>query len=160
MKHAQHIQWDDRAGAAVNAKRKLPPLVSDYFTRARDLLAADRSPAKLHRLRLATKRLRYTLELFRSCYGPGLDSRLAVLRKVQQILGEVNDSVTAGERLSKMMKHSPQRTRVKNHLEGRATGLAAEFRKLWKEEFDAPGQEIWWTTYLARNARAAGKRSA
>jgi CHAD domain-containing protein len=156
----KHIQWDERAGAAVNAKRELPPLISDYFTRARDLLAANPSPAQLHRLRLATKRLRYTLELFRSCYGPGLDSRLAVLRKVQQLLGEVNDSVTAGVRLSKIMKHSPHPTRVKNHLDGRAAGLAAEFGKLWKDEFDAPGQEIWWTVYLARNARAPGKRSA
>jgi CHAD domain-containing protein len=159
MKRAQNIQWDERAGAAVNAKRKLPPLVSDYFTRARDLLAADPAPVKLHLLRLATKRLRYTLELFRGCYGPGFDSRLAVLRKVQQILGEVNDSVVAGERLSKMMKRSPQRTRVKNHLAGRAAGLSAEFRKMWKEEIDAPGQEIWWTAYLARNARAPGKRA-
>jgi hypothetical protein len=34
---------------------------------------------------------------------------------------------------------------------------AAEFRKQWVESFDAPGQEEWWTGYLARNARPPDK---
>ncbi len=147
------IHWDERKSAAGNARRELPALVSGYFVRVRDVLARDPSPAKLHRLRLATKRLRYTLELFRGCYGPGLDSRLAELRHVQQILGDVNDSVAADRLLSKSMAESPQMERVRKFLAARMASKAADFRKHWAEVFDAPGRERWWTLYLARDTR-------
>jgi CHAD domain-containing protein len=143
----------------VNARRELPHLAASYFARVRALLADDPSAPKLHRLRLLTKRLRYTLELFRPCYGPGLDTRLAALRRIQQSLGEVNDSTAAGRLVSKSMSAaSPQRARILHFLEERAAAKAEEFRKDWSEVFDAPGQERWWTTYLARHARTPGRR--
>ena len=151
--------WDERTGAAANAHRELPLLAASFFAQVRALLAEDPSPAKLHRLRLLTKRLRYTLELFRPCYGPGLDTRLAALRRIQQSLGEVNDSAAAGQLLSQAMSAaSPQRARILHFLEERAAAKAEEFRKDWSEVFDAPGQERWWTTYLARHARTPGRR--
>jgi CHAD domain-containing protein len=118
MSKPHQARWDDRAGAAANARRELPRLAASYFARVRELLAEEPSPSKLHRLRLATKRLRYTLELFRPCYGPGLETRLAALRRVQQLLGEVNDSGAAGRLLSKSMSAaSPQRARILRFLE-------------------------------------------
>ena len=152
-------KWDERAGAAVNARRELPGLAASYFAQARALLADDPSADKLHRVRLLTKRLRYTLELFRPCYGPGLETHLAALHRIQQSLGEVNDADDAGRLLSKSMSTaSPQRARVLRYLEERAAVKAQEFRKDWAEVFDAPGQERWWTTYLARHARTPGRR--
>jgi len=139
-------RWDERADVAANARRELPRLAADYFARARKLLAEDPPPAKLHALRLDTKRLRYTLELFRPCYGPGLEARLQGLRQVQQLLGEVNDSVAAAALL-------PKGARGRRFLENRAEAKAQEFRKHWAEAMDAPGQEERWTAYLARNAR-------
>ena len=159
MSKLHRVAWEERAGAAVNARRELPHLAASYFARVRALLADDPSAPKLHRLRLLTKRLRYTLELFRPCYGPGLDTRLAALRRIQQSLGEVNDSATAGRLLSRSMSAaSPQRARILHFLEGRAAAKAEEFRKDWSEVFDAPGQERWWTTYLARHAHTPGRR--
>ena len=159
MSKLHRVAWDERAGAAVNARRELPQLAASYFARVRALLADDPSAPKLHRLRLLTKRLRYTLELFRPCYGPGLDTRLAALRRIQQSLGEVNDSAAAGRLVSKSMSAaSPQRARILHFLEERAAAKAEEFRKDWSEVFDAPGQERWWTTYLARHARTPGRR--
>jgi CHAD domain-containing protein len=151
--------WDERTGAAANAHRELPLLAASFFAQVRALLAEDPSPAKLHRVRLLTKRLRYTLELFRPCYGPALDTRLAALRRIQQSLGEVNDSLGAGRLLSQAMSAaSPQRARILRHLEERAALKAQQFRQDWAEVFDAPGQERWWTTYLARHARTPGRR--
>jgi CHAD domain-containing protein len=138
--------WDERADVATNARRELPRLAADYFARARKLLAEDPPPAKLHALRLDTKRLRYTLELFRPCYGPGLEARLQGLRQVQQVLGEVNDSVAAAALL-------PKGARGRRFLENRAEAKAQEFRRHWAEAMDAPGQEERWTAYLARTAR-------
>jgi CHAD domain-containing protein len=159
MSKLHQTAWDERAGAAVNARRELHRLASGYFARLRALLAGDPSAAKLHRVRLLTKRLRYTLEPFRPCYGPGLDTRLSALRRIQQSLGEVNDSIAAGHLLSHSMSTaSPQRPRVLHFLEERAAAKAQEFRKDWAEVFDAPGQERWWTTYLARHARTPGRR--
>jgi CHAD domain-containing protein len=159
MSKLHQVAWDERAGATANARRELPRLAASYFAQVRALLANDPSPAKLHRLRLLTKRLRFTLELFRPCYGPGLETRLAALRRIQQSLGEVNDSTAAARLISKSMSTaSPQRARVLQHLEERAAVKAQEFRKDWAEVFDAPGQEIWWTTYLARHARTPGRR--
>jgi hypothetical protein len=47
--------------------------------------------------------------------------------------------------------------RVKAFLEQRAVQKTEEFRKHWTGDFDAPGKESWWVTYLARNARAPVK---
>jgi len=138
--------WDQQADAAANARRELPRLAADYFARARKLLADDPPPAKLHSLRLDTKRLRYTLELFRPCYGPGLEARIESLRRVQQLLGEVNDIVTAAALL-------PKGARGRRFLENSARAKAQEFRKHWAKAMDAPGHEDRWTAYLARNTR-------
>ena len=146
MKKPYRAVWDERRGATANARREAPRLAADYFARARNLLAEDPPPAKLHGLRLDTKRLRYTLELFRPCYGPGLEARLERLRRVQQLLGEVNDAVAAAAFL-------PKGARGRPFLENRAEAKAREFRRHWAEAMDAPGQADRWTAYLSRNVR-------
>src|ERR1019366_3880194 len=143
----QHLKWDERAGVAANARRELPRMVRAYFSRVRAFLAEDRTPRKLHRLRLASKRLRYTLELFRPCYPPGLEDRLDALKVLQDLLGEVNDAVATAEMLRGALKHQPK---ARKFLEERAAEHAAGFARHWKETFDASGQEVWWTGFLAR----------
>jgi CHAD domain-containing protein len=153
----RHIAWDERSATAVNARRHLPGAVSAYFAEVRGALAENPPPPELHRLRLATKRVRYTLELFRPCYGPGLETRLEELRRLQSVLGDVNDSGVALRLISDSVPSSPQMERVRRYLEGRAAAKALEFRKDWAE-FDAPGREELWISYLARNAHSKGRR--
>lgn len=146
MKKPYRAKWDEGADAGVNARRELPRLAAGYFARARKLLAGNPPPAELHALRLDTKRLRYTFELFRPCYGPGLEARLEALRRVQQLLGELNDSVVTAALL-------PKGARGRRFLENRAQAQAQEFRKHWAETMDVPGQVERWTAYFARNIR-------
>lgn len=146
MGKRKRAAWDAGAGAAANARRELPRLAAEYFAEVRKTLAEDPSLPELHRVRLATKRLRYTLELFRPCYGPGLETRLAALHVIQQLLGEVNDSVTAAKLLTRS-------ARAKEYVERRGESKAEEFRKHWVEVFDAAGQERLWTGFLKRRAR-------
>jgi CHAD domain-containing protein len=153
MQKKAHIEWDERAGPISNARRELPALAADYFAYVREVLAHRTPPAELHRVRLATKRLRYTLELFRDCYGPGLEARLEALRKVQQALGDLNDSVASRELLKKAMGSPAQSARVDKFLEQRAREQARQFRQHWAEVFDAEGREQWFAGYLSRNAR-------
>jgi CHAD domain-containing protein len=149
------IVWNPRLGAAANARRQLPLLVRAYFAQVRTLLAADPPPAELHAIRLASKRLRYSLELFRPCYGPGLKLRLAALQRLQQVLGEVNDCAATLRLLEGLLPASPPRGRVERFLRQRASLKAAELRREWHDGFDAPGREQWWLRYLIRNARPA-----
>ena len=146
MAKLPRTHWTANQGPAANARRELPPLVSAYFAAIREMVSKTVSPAKMHGLRLATKRLRYTLELFRACYGPGLETRLAELRQVQQLLGDVADSTAARELLAKTAS-----SRVRRFLENRESEKAEQFRKFWSGVFDAPGREQWWTRYLSRN---------
>ena len=143
------------ATANTHARRTLPRLAADYFSEVRRLLARQPRVRELHQARLATKRFRYTLELFRPCYGTGLETRIAELRRVQHLLGEVNDSVASRDLLSAAMALSPLRDRIRGFLKERAANDAAAFRQEWEERFDSPGREAWWKTYLKKIRRPA-----
>jgi CHAD domain-containing protein len=151
MNKLQRPEWDEKADAPANAEKFLPAVVTGYFQQGREILANRPAPQELHALRLATKSLRYTLELFRPCYGPGLVERLDALRSLQQALGEINDTAAAARLVGRKSRDSGT---VKTFLEKRRAAKTEEFRKRWAE-FDAPGQERWWTHYLAHNARKA-----
>jgi len=156
MSKPLNIAWDGQSPPTDNARKYLPQLVADYFARGRELLSGNPKPAELHSLRLATKRLRYTLELFRPCYGPGMGIRIKALREMQQLLGEINDTVAAERTMEAVLNgKSPQRTRIQSFLHRQGEKKTAGFRKQWREVFDAPGQERWWTGYLARRPRKA-----
>jgi CHAD domain-containing protein len=151
------IAWNPRLGASLNARRKLPPMMADYFSQVRELLVSDPPPAELHAMRLATKRVRYTLELFRPCYGPGLELRIATLQRLQQVLGEVNDCAATERLIEGLVPTSPARTRVRTFLRCRAAAKATELRREWRQNFDAPGREQWWLHYLSRSAKVRGR---
>jgi len=46
---------------------------------------------KHHELRIAAKRLRYTLEIFSPLYNRGLSDQITLLKKFQDVLGEMHD---------------------------------------------------------------------
>ena len=45
------------------------------------------------RFRIASKKSRYTLELFTSLYGPGMNTSLDKIRRAQALLGEISETV-------------------------------------------------------------------
>jgi len=159
MRKLARPEWDDREGPAANARRGLPTLINEYFVLVRKVMSgANPSPEKLHSLRLATKQTRYTLELFRSCYGAGLETRLEGLRQIQALLGEVADCAAAQRTLTQSVRSVTSRALVKAFLKTRVESKTAEFRKYWTEQFDAEGRERWWTGYLERSARPPARR--
>jgi len=144
--------WNPSKSAAENAKLLLPRLAAAYFEEGRRITAKPLPPAKLHPFRLRTKRLRYTLELFRPCYGRGLEQRLEALRRIQQYLGEISDCTTTDSLLG-VDAGAP----LRRFLNQRAAARAAGFRRYWSRTFDAAGRERWWTGYLARFAGRVSK---
>ena len=154
MAHSKQPRWNPDAGPAGNAREHLPRLAEEYFAEVRKALARDPTPAQLHRVRLLSKRFRYTLELFRPCYAAGLRTRIAALKQIQDLLGECNDAVASLPRIEAALRRPAEKARMRQYLEDLAAAKAAAFRKHWIEDFDAEGRERWWTVYLARNARA------
>jgi CHAD domain-containing protein len=148
------IKWDEHATAAANARSVLPRLAAAYFQEVRDFLSSDREAAEFHRMRLASKRFRYTLELFRPCYGPGLEERLDALKNLQDALGDLNDAVATMDLLSGRTGE-----KVEKFLSARAEEKAQEFRVHWTESFDAPKQEQWWLGFLRKSHAPARERT-
>ena len=90
--------WDAAESSASNGRRVLPHLASEFLALGGEVFAGTPTPERLHDLRLAGKRLRYSLELFRESYGPELESILRTLKKIQRMLGRISDC-DATERL-------------------------------------------------------------
>jgi CHAD domain-containing protein len=141
--------WDTNLSAAQNAKRRLPALVSDYFETGRNLIQSNPAPKDLHRFRLATKHLRTTLEVFRPCYGKGMEIRLDHLREVQNRLGEINDCTTT----LALLKPAAKYKNIAALLKKRAAERTAAFHQYWHQTFEPPQQESLWRRYFSSFAR-------
>jgi CHAD domain-containing protein len=147
------IRWDVSKTVAENASEKLPELARGFVQAGRELEGKEASFEALHHFRLLIKRFRYTLELFRPCYGPGLESRIESLQALQQDLGDINDCATTQELVRKRYDLGPaQRDWLVGNLKMLAAARIAKFREDWHAEFGQSTSERWWTNYLTRFA--------
>ena len=72
---------------------------------------AELSPAERHKMRIAFKKLRYTLELFAPLANPTkLRPYLATLARLQDELGKINDHVTAESLVAKAIGNGSNHT--------------------------------------------------
>ena len=124
------------------ARVLLPKLLEKYFKAGRKAADGKQSPRKLHGFRFATKQFRYSLELFRSCYGASLDRKLAALGELQSALGKLSDyesvrTVLAGDKALEARIERASKKKLK------------EFQEKWVA-FDADGQQKLWKRYLQK----------
>jgi CHAD domain-containing protein len=77
----------------------------------------------------------------------GLEERMASLRKIQDLLGEINDCVATQGLLGRKDKT------LARFLERRMARKRSELTRYWHRSFDAAGQERRWSDYLKRFAR-------
>jgi hypothetical protein len=137
-----HI-WTPEESAEANARLVLPAMAREYFAHGRKMVKKQTPASELHPFRLDTKRFRYTLEVFRDLYGPTLDGQLEKLKPVQDALGDVNDCVATRAAFDQGKKFD-------KFLKKRADKKASKFYRVWKNQFDAPGEEEAWVIYLAK----------
>lgn len=148
---AKYPDWIAAHSRDSNARRVLPRLVAEFFAIGRRICAGDPSPADLHRLRLAGKRLRYCLELFRQCYGPGMRKRLRRLRRIQRRLGAVSDCDATEELLrSQKLTDGVDAEQLLGYLRARRDENREAFLAFWRGSFDASGEERAWVAFLER----------
>jgi CHAD domain-containing protein len=136
--------WKRSRTVRDNLRKRLPKMAAEYFAAGRLALAPGKTWEEMHQFRLATKRFRYMLEIFRPAYGPALDSRIQSLRNLQTLLGDINDCVVT----SGMMESIPATGDLKDKLAMRAEVKTRKLRAYWDTRFDAPGQQVRWTRYL------------
>ncbi|MHB9130972.1 MAG: CHAD domain-containing protein [Armatimonadota bacterium] len=107
---------------------------------------------ELHEMRIAAKRLRYTMEVFAPLYGTDLKKPLQTVRKVQEMLGDIHDSDVWVDYLPHFLE-TEKRHVVSYYGHGRAftrllPGIQAlqderrQFRMNLHKEFVAYWQEI------------------
>lgn len=132
-------------------RRSAPPF--DEYARsalaeaAQKLLAEqvdqDTSAEELHKLRIAAKRLRYSIELFHSAAAPeAASAAYPVVEEIQERLGAINDHAAAQSLYQKWLAKLP------------VDGLAALTAELVRDEWAAGQQKrtdffAWWATERA-----------
>lgn len=148
------LSWAVKKSAAQNAARALPALVEEVFRAGRKVARPDAPKKPLHQFRLAVKRFRYTLELFRPCYGPALKRRLDELKAMQDFLGEINDC----EMTLAMLESNAELTgleeaaAMRDFVAARMQAKRDAFVTHWHETFDRPREEVAWAGYFKRFA--------
>jgi CHAD domain-containing protein len=113
----------------------------DRVVRRGSSLGPSPPPEPLHRVRIAAKKLRYLLELFRSLYVTAdVDALVSELKRLQDVLGGVQDTVVQLGRLEATAEglHAERRApaaallaagRLAARLEARQEALRAEFEE-------------------------------
>jgi CHAD domain-containing protein len=93
-------------------------------------------PSTLHQLRIACKRLRYTLELFADALGSGVDPLLKTLVAAQDHLGAVQDHITALDTLIPTVRAHPRNRAIPAYAASRTAEreqLQQDFDLLWSQ---------------------------
>jgi inorganic triphosphatase YgiF len=92
------------------------------------------SPQELHRLRIRAKRLRYATELLAPLFGDAAPARAARrLAELQDVLGHLNDQVTAEQLVARLRERLPRITPELTRAEGFVLGFAARSAALGRE---------------------------
>ncbi len=86
MRHA-----DPQETVLANFRGVLPRLVHRYHARGRRLVKHRAPDEQLHRFRIRTKRLRYTLELYAEVFPAALGASLKRFQHIQEQLGKLQD---------------------------------------------------------------------
>jgi CHAD domain-containing protein len=120
-----------RGAVEQTARRILPRMATDFVARGNAASQAKASPEKLHAFRIASKKFRYTLELFAPVYGRTIDAWLESIKAIQTQLGDINDCVTVSEMLADYKGSDA----LADWLKKRQRRKVDQFSRGWLEEF-------------------------
>ena len=111
-------------------------------------LGDDPSDARLHEVRIRTKRARYAAEACTPAVGKPARAFAQAAARLQDVLGELHDAVVAADWLDAWAGHrgSDEEQRVAQTLAAAERGSADELRTSWRavwDELEAPGLRSW-----------------
>jgi hypothetical protein len=128
------ISPDDRPEKA--ARRILRTRIKEFYSCWPD---PDRAPTlkELHNLRISGKRLRYTAESLRELYPDRLALLIDLLKRNQDLLGEIQDCVIEAY-IDRLRRRSPQNDQIAafeniaSEYGRRQSTLFAQFHETWR----------------------------
>jgi CHAD domain-containing protein len=139
------------------ARRKLPRVAQAFFREGDRAATRVASANQLHDLRLAAKKLRYTMEMFTELYGPAASGCVEQLRTVQNLLGSISDCSVTRRLVEKLgaergMLAAPrrrERRKIREFREAWEQGLA-EIATQWAHTFQHPRKPMTRAAFQGR----------
>jgi CHAD domain-containing protein len=140
-----------REPAASGREKPLRSLASRQFERVRAAVASlpsEPTNEDLHRIRVLTKRARYSAELAEPVVGRPATRFVARAKLVQDVIGEHQDAVVAAERIQVLLGAARGRRvafaagRLVEREEQRRLQARAAFPEAWRR-FDKSGRRAW-----------------
>lgn len=113
------------------ARKTLPGMAKDFLERGDAASQPKASPEKLHAFRIESKKFRYSLELFAPFYGPELSAWIDSIKRIQTLLGDINDCETVGQMIADQKGGGAMAGRLKKKQRRKVE----EFLGAWAEEF-------------------------
>src|SRR5215218_7034485 len=105
---------DPDAPVIDNARRVLAVRIAEFYS-FQPIVSHPELSEALHDMRISAKRLRYTLELFRSQFGKAGERQIERVKAIQELLGTLHDHDVRidliGEELSQLMVEQSRKTR-------------------------------------------------
>lgn len=105
---------EPEASVVENARRVLAVRIAEFYAFA-PVVGLPELSDPLHDLRIAAKRLRYTLELFRPQFGAAGERQIDRVKAIQEALGTLHDHDVRieliGDELSRLMVEQSRQTR-------------------------------------------------
>lgn len=128
-----HPQWRPRAEMPV--KKAMRRRLRHEWKRLAERITAD--DPDLHEARKAAKRLRYAIEPLVPAYGKRARRPLEHIKRLQDVLGQHHDCLTAKSRLTELGRQAPAVAFdlgiLHAHEEARAQHWARASRKAWRK---------------------------
>ena len=81
---------DPRSPLGENARAILKVRIAEYYHYT-PIVHDEQAGVLLHELRIAAKRLRYTLEMFKGVFGAEGARKIEQVKAIQEVLGELHD---------------------------------------------------------------------
>lgn len=141
-------KWRPLASAESEAARILPRFAKAYLRAGSKSARHETAEDKLHQFRLVTKDFRYLLESFEPLYTTNLKSYFDKLRRIQKMLGELNDYAVTREMI--VAERGPDRDRLLDYLDKQQKRKLKRFVTYWKSHFGSEEQQAKWIDGLAK----------
>ncbi len=88
---ARVLGVDPENSVRANAALIIPVRVAELVSWER-FVGDPENVGELHQMRIAAKRLRYTMEMFAVCYGPEFGQAVDKVKWIQEQLGDIHDA--------------------------------------------------------------------
>jgi CHAD domain-containing protein len=125
---------------APAVRQSVVDLMEEFFDRGDRAAKPGNAYKKIHRFRVLSKQLRYTLELTE----PHGSAKLKALKELQDRLGALNDCVVAIDLVSGVSAVTPV---VKRNIRRLLPRRERAFRVYWRNAFPARGRARWLKEY-------------